>query len=89
MGGAAGQLGNHERDANGEGVDLLDEGLVGIGNMAGDERGGGCAIERRELEVEGVVAGHQAVPGFREGRCMRRRSVADGDDDALVEAGAG
>ena len=63
--------------------------LVGIGNVAGDERGGGGPVERRELEVDGVVAGHQAVPGFREGRCVWRWAMADGDDDALVEAGAG
>ena len=66
VGGAAGQLGDGEWDACGERVDLLDEGLVGIGNVAGDERGGGGPVERRELEVDGVVAGHQAVPGFRE-----------------------
>src|SRR5207249_525148 len=59
---AAGQLGNGEWDACGHRVDLLDEGVVVIGYVAGDERAGAGPIERRELEVDGVVAGHQAVP---------------------------
>ena len=75
VGGAAGQLGYGEGDARGQRVDLLDEGFVGIGNVAGDERGGGRPVERRELEVDGMVAGHQAVPGFGEGRVR----VAAGD----------
>jgi len=50
---------------------------------------GGGLVEANELEVDGVVAGHQAVPRLREGRCVWRRSMPDGDDDALVEAGAG
>ena len=88
MGGAAGQLGHDEGDARGECVDLLDEGVVGIGNVASDERGGGRPVERRELEINGVVAGHQAVPGFGEGLGVWRRAMAEGNDDVLVDAGA-
>jgi hypothetical protein len=89
VGGAAGQLGDRERDAAGQRVDLLDERGVGMRHVAGDERGRGDAIQRRELEVDGVVAGQQAVPGAGEARCMRRWTMADGDDDVLVDAGAG
>ena len=85
----AGQLGHRERHAAGDGGDLLDQLLVGLGDVATDQTGHRALVEGSQLGHHRALARHEALAHLQERRTDGVEPVGHHQGHTLVRRGPG
>ena len=85
----AGQLGHRERHATGDGGDLLDQLVVGLGDVATDQAGHRLLVEGSQLGHHRTLARHEALTHLQERRTDGVEAVRHHQGHAVVRRGPG